>query len=264
MDPFTDLQLLNWYEDLLHGREGIDVEDLSEIPPEVTVIGDGPISSSHLISDLERRGIKCMLPWPQTEVAILGRQHWREDELYSLLTHRRGCGLRVYTQEMFLIYVATDLDPFEYADLAVLECFAAGHPAFGYLREQSFDWPSTVVWGGGVSPVGHFPIQTGLLGYLGYHVGIHGLSVYDRRRILSRAFERPIPTPRFMPQVYIEDWARPRTCARLQKMAISIASFCKLAKRRRPPPVQAIRDWEDDLAWLKREYYGLCDFRWPE
>jgi hypothetical protein len=54
---------------------------------------------------------------------------------------------------------------------------------------------------------------------------------------------------------------------RLQKIAQSIATFCKHARRHNSASYNAsIADWEDDLAWLKKSFYdGKFDrkFPWP-
>jgi hypothetical protein len=47
-------------------------------------------------------------------------------------------------------------------------------------------------------------------------------------------------------------------------MAYSIASFCRIAKRRPHAMEVAISDWEGDLNWLRVTYYdGRYQFEWP-
>jgi hypothetical protein len=265
MDPFTNLTLLTWYRRLSEASDTyLENDDYAELPAEVTVVGDGPISEREITTFLEGNSIKCMLPWRETEIVVAGTHNWRESDLYEILRHRKGQGLRIYSQEMFLLFLTTHLDPFEHADRAVLEEFTRHHGVFKYLKDQSFDWPSTLVWGEGHKPIDALFLETGMLGYLGYHVGHHGLDSRSRRKILARVFEKRLPRPSSFPKHYLDEWAQPKSCERLQKLAESIAAFCRNAKRRSSPPRAAISDWEADLAWLKIEYYDPCRFRWPD
>jgi len=61
--------------------------------------------------------------------------------------------------------------------------------------------------------------------------------------------------------VHERQWTGPR----LQKMANSIASFIRMAKRRSLASLgPAIRDWTEDLEYLHDNYYvGRYDFVWP-
>ena len=67
----------------------------------------------------------------------------------------------------------------------------------------------------------------------------------------------------------MKEWNAPKTPWRLKKIANCLATFAKNAKRRSNSDSfrQAIEDWEDDLAWLKRNFYtGIYDskFVWPD
>jgi hypothetical protein len=50
------------------------------------------------------------------------------------------------------------------------------------------------------------------------------------------------------------------------QIARNIAAYCRHAKSAHPDSHhEAIQDWEDDLAWLKRTFFdGQFQFRWPE
>lgn len=104
----------------------------------------------------------------------------------------------------------------------------------------------------------------GILKAMGYKVGKNGESPTVRRSRLSRVMEAR-DLPKVGPEDYMAEWANPNTCARLRKIAHSIASFARNAKRHREAnKSQAIADWEADLEWLKKSYYvGQCDFSWP-
>ncbi|MBF0227676.1 MAG: hypothetical protein HQK76_19685 [Desulfobacterales bacterium] len=97
---------------------------------------------------------------------------------------------------------------------------------------------------------------------MGYSVGKNGHIKSERRRILRNVYNNVIP--KVFPPRYINEWGRPSSSKRLQKIAESIAAFCRNNKKKIHPPIQAIKDWESDLAWLKLEFYdNRYKFRWP-
>lgn len=126
-----------------------------------------------------------------------------------------------------------------------------------------FNWPSTKAAPGNGTFAALDHVE-GILGYMGYHVGKTGESLATTRQtLLSRVFEGPLP-PINGPD-YMDEWDRSGSAARLEKMAVSIASAVKSAKRRREADFSvAIEHWEDDLDYLYRVYYvGRFRFDWP-
>jgi len=129
--------------------------------------------------------------------------------------------------------------------------------------DEYFVWPSTN------APVGHGHVDTdewpekGLLNIMGYHVGdTNGEPLEIRHKILSYVFEHEVP-PAF-PLEYMKQWGEPNTAIRLEKIAKSISSFDRNAKRRKSPPLSAIDQWEKDLTFLYETYYvGKFRFGWP-
>jgi hypothetical protein len=127
-----------------------------------------------------------------------------------------------------------------------------------------FTWPSTSAPGGDGNLDGAGWPRTGLLSYLGYHVGRTGLPTTTRRAILADAYLGNLPTVNN--PVYMADWGDPVCGPRLRKIAESLAAFCRNQKRKDGPHFQsaAVADWESDLAYLKGTYYdGVYDFPWP-
>ena len=65
----------------------------------------------------------------------------------------------------------------------------------------------------------------------------------------------------------MREWAAPDSPARLRKMAESLAAFARNAKRRKNQNVvEAVRNWEDDLGFLRRVFYVSkfkFAFDWP-
>lgn len=102
----------------------------------------------------------------------------------------------------------------------------------------------------------------GLLSYMGYHVGNTGLLTSARRSILDRVMESTLPN--VVSSDYMCDWKEPRSQARLKKLADSIAGFRGLRlKKMCTANDESIRDWTNDLTYLKNEYWdGSWQWRW--
>lgn len=136
----------------------------------------------------------------------------------------------------------------------------------GAGQERPEDW---FKWPGADASLGDGSLtlewlEEGVLKFLGYQVGKSSdLSSPLREAILGRVFGGEIP-PAFA-QSYLAEWGVPASSMRLRKMAESIASFARNAKRRRDERLdQAIEDWEHDLQFLHDEYYiGRFRFAWP-
>lgn len=228
----------------------------------VSTMGSSPFRQVEFDDLLHRHGLQPQQLGPDTKILIIGRREWTESGLDELLRARSGQKLRIYSQEMFLAYLLTGTDPLK-SDRKVLERFGRGHPALEFLTAVGFDWPTTLVQEGGGSHLsGDWP-SVGFLGYMGYAVGYTGPSELERHAALRRAYyARALPY--VFPQDYRAGWGRPRSSSRLQKIAQSIASFCKNAKRRQGDMSLAIAEWESDMNWLRANYYdGRFRFEWP-
>lgn len=133
-----------------------------------------------------------------------------------------------------------------------------------HSADEYFDWPTTDAHRGNGRFADIYSVTEGVLGYLGYAVGERStLTQAQRQAILSRVFRMHLP-PIESPS-YMREWASPRSAARLKKMANSIASFARQAKRRRNADMrEAVASWEADLRMLHDEYYvGEFGFGWP-
>lgn len=132
------------------------------------------------------------------------------------------------------------------------------------LQGSQFVWPTTTAKVGLQNlPDNVFKHEEGLLRRYGYKVGIHGINQSERLKILDSIFLHPlIPIDDLE---YLNEWGKPKTAKRLQKLADSIAAFTRNAKRRNETNFnKAIQEWEADLAYLKKTYYdNRFYFRWP-
>ena len=137
-----------------------------------------------------------------------------------------------------------------------------------FAADGYFKWPHTNIYPGkGLFNPTKELMQIGVLAMMGYHVGrVHGIGDFLRHEILKSAYTADIP---FVECDYMKAWSVPKTHWRLKKIAYCLASFAKNAKRKSNwySYSQCIEEWEDDLAWLKRNFYdGVYDskFVWPD
>ena len=132
------------------------------------------------------------------------------------------------------------------------------------MGADGFPWPSTKADGGSGNLAADKWLKDGMLSFMGYHVGsTNGKESDERQGILEAIFDGPLP-PVF-PRLYMTQWSRPGTPARLQKLAETIAAFARNAKRRVDVGMEgAIEDWEEDLDHLFHKFYrGRFSFGWP-
>lgn len=95
------------------------------------------------------------------------------------------------------------------------------------------------------------PEAMGMLQYLKYKTGHSGHLKYKRHVILSRVMERPLPA--IKSKEYMEQWGEPMSRVRFEMLIRSLNAFKNT--RQDPKYGEAIRDWEEDLKFL-REAYG--------
>ena len=132
--------------------------------------------------------------------------------------------------------------------------------------KAAFKWPTTDAPAGINGFTGdQYWYQEGLLSYVGYRVGItHGIPSKKRIIILDCVLFNQLP--KVNSQSYMREWGCPKTAVRLKKMAESLASFVRNAKRKNSKSMRhAISDWESDLTYLFETYYhDRLGFYWPD
>jgi len=122
-------------------------------------------------------------------------------------------------------------------------------------RDEYFRWPTTSAPRGDGSLTTGDWLEVGILRILGYQVGVHnGQPEPVRHVILSQVFSMRLPP--MLPSYHMDEWGMPTTSRRLEKMANSIASFCRSADRRNDGSLDvAISEWKADLRYLYDRFY---------
>lgn len=135
---------------------------------------------------------------------------------------------------------------------------------FRASQQQWFSWPTTDAPKGTQRLNAAFRREKGMLDLLGYHVGMtQPTSAEIRRQLLEYTFEYHLPP--MNDRAYCLEWGEPGTATRLQKLANTLATFARNAKRHDEYGyAKAIGDWEHDLALLHEGYYlPMFSFGWP-
>ncbi|MFN3189125.1 MAG: hypothetical protein ACE361_01275 [Aureliella sp.] len=237
----------------------------------VALIGNGPFTTDDLSTFLTSQGVNQHELSSATEVVVIGRTDWAEQEIDDLLDCATGRCLRFYSQEMFVSILAGQPDPFESFDATArnfgFNAFRAGHPALEYISSGWAGWVRAfvrldrqlVTSGPTADRVDETPLHA-----MGYRVGKTGLAIEDRRALLASCFSNMIPI--VDSPAYMESWGGPGSGDRLYRIArqlvMNIENFAGRSDSARYE--QAIADWTDDLQWLHHNFYhGVFRFDWP-
>lgn len=257
MFPIDNEIIRHWLTQVFH-QVPFDIESLS-------TCGSGPYAENDFDLLLNGGGFEIYPINPDNEILIIGRNFPQDEDqeakFLEILEIRQGATYRIYSQEMFLAHWFSGSDPFENPD--VLGGFREGHPGLEFVSSRWLNWGNTHV---SVSASNRDSIieapEIGILKHMGYQVGkTRGLMAEARQTILTKIFNGNLPF--INSQDYMEEWGKPGSSERLKKMVDSMSSFCRNQKL--AGNVVAVSHYEEDLEWLKREYYtGRFRFRWSE
>ena len=101
------------------------------------------------------------------------------------------------------------------------------------MSREAFLWPKTAVMDAKrAMDTDQFWYEHGLLKFLGYQVGQKGALKTERWSILDYVYNNDI-LPRVHSVEYMDEWGKAKTGRRLKKMADSLATFARNAKRKR-------------------------------
>ena len=199
VSPFQHPELRAWFFD------GIDPTGM--FPNGVSTTGSCPFDEYEYDSFLAELGIEALSPSFDLNILVIGREDWEEEHLNGVIEARRGKELRVYSQEMFLAYIAGGNDPLESPRVA--EIFGEGHPALEHIKEWGFDWPTTrlvpTFSSPGITATGEWKEES-FLKIMGYTAGAKGRDCSKRRSALHKAFVEELPE--MSDANYVAEWGR--------------------------------------------------------
>lgn len=230
----------------------------------VATVGYRPLKEEMMDSLLsDKKMTPCLHGDEAASVLIIGREGWAEKNITDHIKARAKNSLRIYSQEMAILALLTGHDPFD-LDVETLLEFGEGHPALEFLMNSGFDWSAkrtreTIRID--VEP-GKGWRDTSPLTAKGYHVGkTSDLLPRERCDILQSVFLGELDFSEAFPKYEVLEWGDPESVERLKKMVSHITWVMGIHSSH----VHAVEDWQDDLDWMKEEFYETrFNFRWPD
>lgn len=241
----------------------------SWIPSVLATSGSGPWNEKEFDDFLHYRGIGLYrMPSEDINGLILGVEGWSEDDLSQQIYVHSSEPLKIYTQEIFVFGLIAGQDPYLILEEAVTNEIGINHPAIQFILNQNFVWPE---WGDSIKKLDtgfdsewDFDVtdwsNESVLMQLGYSASASGPSEFERRRILSSAFEmRTLPGIESLEQK--NKWGTSSSPRRLRAISHFIGWLINLQGSEKP---NAREKWISDLIWLKNKYYSkTMQFPWP-
>jgi hypothetical protein len=240
--------------------------DLADIP--IALSGSGPWVIEEFEEFLVDKNFDCVPIEDQASYLVIGERDIDEDEIHRFITNSIENSVipRIYTQELFICFLALEDDPLEVWSEESLMAAVEGHKGMDFVFSyEEIVWPSFSLEES-TDDFSVFEIdadewnQESPLRQLGYTAREGALSQNQRRQKLTEAYTASIDR-------YIESddeqtrWGQPKSAQRLYAIASFISWLCDFQGRTRP---NALEKWQSDLRWLKQTYYhNRMKFKWP-
>lgn len=255
----------------MHRRKIVMALLLNKSPQDIglesaSVISDGswPWPEDSLAELLGEIGFKEGSDTP--DVLVLGEINFNSDYITNCIEAAVDTGhrLKIYTQELFITWLATGVDPLEIWSEEDLFDAVKGHAAMEVVFKQGgLDWPVVGDDGGDeiydidVSGWSH---ETPLKKF-GYNARAGDLTLSERRSKLTDFVSSPL-TYQLTSDEERRAWGGPSTKQRIYCTAKHLAWLIGFQGRDKP---EAAKKWREDLDWLKKAYYGprRYSFYWP-
>lgn len=240
--------------------------DLADVP--IALSGSGPWITEDLEEFLVSKRFDCVSIEDQAQFLVIGEYNIDEEEIHQFITNslEKYVTPRIYTQELFICFIAMGDDPLAVWSEETLMAAVEGHKGMEYvLSYEEIVWPKF----NSEESSDDFSVfaidadewnQESPLRKLGYTAREGALSQQERRQKLTEAYTASIDR-------YIESedeqtqWGRPNSAQRLYAIASFISWLCDFQGRTRP---NALAKWQSDLRWLKQtHYHNRMRFEWP-
>lgn len=238
---------------------------------EIGIQGDGPWGVIEFEGFLNQKDFSVVnITDPGVRCIVLGSYNVDEEELNQQIATsiEEGFDLRIYSQELFVAWLITGVNPLEeWLEKDLLES-VRGHESLQYVIDSTqFPWPQlvdhasmkrsyevkTFEWDGSLS-------EESPLRKMGYSVQAGALSIQERRAILRQAYTSSGLNKFLYSSHDLERWGQPNTAQRLYAIS-SLITW--LANFQGPTKPAAREKWISDLRWLKESFYDSKMKFWP-
>jgi chromosome segregation ATPase len=253
----------------LRGAEVLEIEGA-----EVVSIGYGPWDEEDFDDAYESVGFVPQLLDHEAcnfSIFIVGESGVDIDCLAEQMhaAETEGMNVRLFSQELWLLYLMTGVDPTTLPAELLVDEIGMSHPVISAFIGGNWNWPRLIetkeprggggeeVEASGVSPLGAF----------GYTVRASE-SAEGRRRNLRAFFECSNISQYFDPenhgQAYRAKWGTALSPTRLKAM-VHLISWLMRGRGKSPAMKAAGERWRSDLEWMRRNLAPLVKtkFTWP-
>lgn len=243
-----------------------DMSQQAWLPDVIGSAGAGPWDSSEFDYFLQDRGIEpVQVPHPSITGLVIGATDWTEEQLEQQIYGRSPDDLRIYTQELFVLGLILERDPYDVLEQAPIEEVANHHPAIQHIlsRDFAWPWPSETAEASDSERLTEEDFdwqQESVLKRLGYSARADGPGSMARQRMLSKAFESSN-----LQGIETDDerrrWGPAFSARRLYALSHFLRWLINFQGSDKP---EAREKWLADLAWLRQTYYKpTMRFTWP-
>ena len=237
----------------------------------IGIQGDGPWGVIEFEKFLNQKDFNVVnITDPGVRYIVLGSHNVDDEELNQQIATsiEEGFDLRIYSQELFAVWLITGVNPLEeWLEKDLIESIR-GHESLQYVMDfTQFPWPQlvdhasmgrsyevkTFEWDGSLS-------EESPLRKMGYSVQAGALSIQERRAILRQAYTSSGLNKFLYNSHDLERWGQPNTAQRLYAIS-SLITW--LANFQGPTKPAAREKWISDLRWLKESFYDSKMKFWP-
>jgi len=231
----------------------------------VIMSGDWPWSRQGFGELLGEKGFKPGSDTP--DILVLGEIGFNEEYIVSYIENaiNEDRQLKIYTQELFITWLATGIDPLEEWSEEDLLAAVKGHAAMEFVFKQAdLEWPvvnqmdsDSEIY---VVDFSGWSNETPLKKY-GYNAKAGDLTLAQRRAKLEDFISASL-TNLISSDEERRIWGLPSSKQRIYSTAKHLVWLIGFQGSDKP---EAAKKWRDDLNWLKKTYYDSrrYSFYWP-
>ena len=227
-------------------------------------LGRDPLDDEFFDALLDEKQFTTMEPGcSDASVMIVGRDGCNMAAVYEQISACQNDRLRIYSQEMALIALATGCDPFAAGEDALDE-MGRSHPVLNELIQDAFEWPALHRRRSSEDVVIDISKWNPLspLTVMGYHTGREFTNARERRDRLADIVEGTLNFPEGFGAKRKNEWGLPSSRGRIKKVALHLVQNISLPGQS-PFLGLAAQHWEDDYEWLKKRYPKGGVGGWP-
>ena len=238
-------------------------------------IGSGPWNEAEFDTFLRDHGFDPKeMPDRKMNGLIVGASDFSETAILDQLITYSTTKIKVYTQELFVVGLILNQDPYEVLEQDAIDAIGYSHPAIELILEKDILWP---IWpdlyADGLddakeqkTEVIHFIDEGSFneespLKRMGYTAQEGKLGPLQRRDILSHIFYSS-RLDGLTTDADLRKWGGGGSGQRLY----ALSTFLRwLDSFQGPHKPYAREKWRSDIEWMKRQFYKRSmNFKWPE